>query len=82
MPIIVIFPSAGDVEHRLAGRPDKNIALTEHFDEKGYRYINLLDTLEDSYGEDLSTEAVFVRTHLNGAANKLLAEEIIKALTL
>ncbi|MGI9241038.1 MAG: hypothetical protein ACR2RV_09560 [Verrucomicrobiales bacterium] len=81
-PIIVIFPSAGDVEHRMAGRPDKNIALTEHFDEKGYRYINLLDSLQAFHGDELSTETVFVRTHLNGGANKLLAEEIIKAFKL
>ena len=82
VPLIVILPSAGDVEHRAEGRADENIALTKHFEEKGYLYINFLDSLEDVHKDKLSAKSVFVRTHLNGASNKLLAEEIIEALSL
>jgi hypothetical protein len=82
VPLIVLLPSAGDVEQRVKGLSDENTPLTDHFEKKGYLHFDFLDTLENFYEDELSVKSVFVRTHPNGAANKLLAEEIIETLPL
>ena len=83
IPLIVILPSAKDVEKRAEGRRPKHAALIEYLDRKGYRYFDFLDTLEEEHGrENLRPKELYVNTHFNGEANKLLAEEIIEVLEL
>ncbi len=78
-PLIVILPSASDVEDRRDGKPAKHTSLIRHFDEKGYRYFDFLDALEERFGDELDPKSFYVRTHFNGPTNKMVAEEIIKA---
>ncbi len=82
IPLIVVLPSAGDVERRGLGRPPKHTALLTHLDNMGYRYFDFLDSLEKIHKGKLSREAIFGRTHFNGETNKLLAKEIANALGL
>lgn len=83
IPLIVILPSAKDVEKRAEGRRPKHAALLEYLDRKGYTYFDFLDTLEEAHGrENLQPKDLYVNTHFNGEANKLLAEEIIEVLGL
>ncbi|MDB4512156.1 hypothetical protein N9060_01700 [Arenicella sp.] len=81
-PLIVILPSGRDVEDRHEGRRAAHASLLEYLQDKGYRHFDFLDSLEAIYKDKLSPDPLYVRTHFNGATNKLLAEEIIKALSL
>ncbi|MCB1232460.1 MAG: hypothetical protein KDN19_19585 [Verrucomicrobiae bacterium] len=81
-PLIVILPSGADVEKRAKGDPPKHRALLDHFDEKGYRYFDFLDVLEREYGDKLDPKDLYVKTHFNGKSNQLIAEEIVKMLSL
>jgi hypothetical protein len=82
VPLIVILPSAKDVEERAKGRTPKHAALLEYLDGKGYRYMDFLDSLEVHRKDRMTKKDLFGNTHLNGETNKLLAEEIIEALSL
>ncbi len=82
VPLIVILPSGADVEKRAEGGTPKHAALLDHFDAKGYRYFDFLDTLAEVHGDKLSPKDLYVKTHFNGETNALIAREIIKALSL
>lgn len=80
VPLIVILPSALDVEERAKGKPAKHSALLAHFREKGYRHFDFLDSLAAKFpSEEMKKESFYVNTHFNGKTNRFLAEEIIKA---
>lgn len=80
IPLFVILPSAQDVEER-AGRVEPlHRELLAYFRERGYRHFDFLDTLEKRYGRRLGKQDLYVGTHFNGATNRLLAKQIIKAL--
>ena len=81
-PLFVIIPGAGDVERRAEGYPPKEATLLAHLEEKGYPYFDFLDSLEKHRPDRLTQKDLFVNTHFNGETNKLLAEEVIKALNL
>ena len=81
-PLIVMLPSARDVEERAKGRAPRHAALLEYFDEKGYRYLDFLDSLEEHRKGRMTQEDLYGRTHLNAETNRLLAEEIVKELGL
>lgn len=81
-PLIVILPSGADVERRAEGKKPKHRALIEHLEQKGHRYFDFLDVLDREYGDKLDPEDLYVKTHFNGKTNKLLAEEIVKVLSL
>jgi hypothetical protein len=82
-PLIVILPSAQDVEERGKGRPAKHSALLAHLKDKGYRHFDFLDVLAAKYPADqMKQKTFYVNTHFNGETNKLLAEEVAKALGL
>ena len=70
------------MEDRHEGRRAAHASLLEYLQDKGYRHFDFLDSLEAIYKDKLSPDPLYVRTHFNGATNKLLAEEIIKALSL
>lgn len=82
VPLIVILPSGADVEKRAEGGTPKHAALLDHFEAKGYRHFDFLDTLAEAHGDKLSPKDLYVKTHFNGESNALLAREIIKALEL
>lgn len=82
VPLIVILPSGKDVESRAKGLPPKHVQLIKHFEAKGYRYFDFLDSLEAIYGDELDPKDLYGNTHFNGPTNKLVAEEIIKKLEL
>jgi len=46
LPIIVIFPDLNDHERSRAGKSLRYSVLLKYFQEKGYRYINLMDALK------------------------------------
>ena len=81
--------SAATVRKELGALEDEGFLLQPHTSagriptEKGYRYFDFLDKLEEAHGrENLKKENLYVNTHFNGEANKLLAEEIVKELGL
>lgn len=82
VPLIVFLPSAQDVEDRAKGKPAKHGAMLQHLQRQGYRYFDFLDSLAARYPGDLKKEKFYVNTHFNGETNRLLAEEIVKALDL
>ena len=82
VPLIVIIPSAQDVEERAKKGKSAHATLMAHLKDKGYRHFDFLDSLERRYPDELSKERFFLSTHLNAQTNKFLTEEIINALDL
>ena len=82
VPLIVIIPSAQDVENAAKGKESEHAALNDHLEGKGYLFFDFLESLRRRYPDELTKDKFFVATHLNAETNKFLAEEIIKALGL
>ena len=82
VPLIIVLPSALDVEQRVEGRSPAHAPLLEHLKKKGYRHFDFLDSLEKKYQGKPNPKDLYVETHFNAAANRFLAEEILKALEL
>jgi hypothetical protein len=83
VPLIVIIPSAADVEDRSHGRRVDHYTLVRQLEQKGCRHFDFLDSLERrDHREGMSKDRYFVDTHLNGETNRFLAEEIIRILKL
>ena len=82
VPLIVVLPSALNVEERAKKGKSTYATLMNHLKNKGYRHFDFLDSLERRYPGELTKDKFFVKTHLNAETNKFLAEEIIKALDL
>ncbi len=81
-PLIVIIPSAQDVEDARQGTRVRARRPADHLKGKGYRHFDFLESLRRRYPDELTKDKFFVATHLNAETNKFLAEEIIKALGL
>ena len=81
-PLIVILPSARDVELCAKGSRPKHARLLEHLKEKGHRHFDFLDSLERRHSGGLDPKKFYVNTHFNAETNRFLAEEIIRALDL
>lgn len=82
IPLIVIIPGPFDVENHLRGYPRIYSAMADHFRERGYPFLDFLDTLVAHHKDDLSVESLYLAAHFRGHVNKELAEEIIHALHL
>jgi hypothetical protein len=82
IPLIVIIPSAEDVEQRARGRKPMHDTLLEHLKRREMRHFDFLDSLQRQYPKELTKEKFFLETHLNAETNKFLAGEIIRALGL
>jgi hypothetical protein len=82
VPLIVIIPSAEDVEQRAEGRKPMHASLLAHLKDRGMRHFDFLDSLERHHPNELTKEKFFLDTHLNAETNKFLAEEIIRFLGL
>ena len=82
VPLIVIIPGPLDVEEYNKQLPRQYASLVDHLKLKGYRFLDFLDPLVTTHKDDLSYHTLFVEAHYQGALNKVLAEEIIKALNL
>lgn len=82
VPLIVIIPSAQDVEERARRGKSSHDTIVDYLKSKGHRHFDFLDSLERRYPDELTKDKFFVKNHLNAETNKFLAEEIIKALAL
>jgi hypothetical protein len=82
VPLIVIIPGPFDVENERKHYPRIYDALLDHFNAKGYHYLDFLDTLVAHHKNDFTFEALFGHCHFRGSTNKELALEIIRELHL
>lgn len=81
-PLIVVIPSAFDVERSAEGEPPLHEPLLDHLKSKGYRHFDFLDSIDKKFKGRPNPKDLYVNTHFNAETNKFLAEEIIDALDL
>lgn len=74
IPIILIFPSRGDIVCYHKQKKKRYAPLLTYFDSTGYKYIDLMDAFENADVEDLFVE------HYSPLGNKLVAKYILNHL--
>jgi hypothetical protein len=81
LPIIVIFPDMGDQMRSRRKKERRYTPLLEHFNSKGYRYIDLLEALKPYEAQYNIDELVEKRWgHFSPLGNKIIAEYIANQL--
>lgn len=76
VPHIVIIPGPHDVDDWQRGSARQYQSLVRFLDQRGYHYLDFLDTLIGKHKNDLSEKALFVVRHYQGHVNRELAEKI------
>lgn len=73
-PVILLFPKDRDWAHFLKTGRRVYEPLIKHFDEKGYRYVDLLKGLAE-YGAGYSGDDLFI-PHYTPVSNQIVARQI------
>lgn len=76
IPIIILFPNQVDVRLYLKDGRRRYSPLIDYFETKGYRYVDLLDTLLAGAGKDYDVPDLFVG-HYSPMANRIVARELV-----
>ena len=84
LPVIVVFPDRDDIETRWRGGKRKYGPLIKYFEEKGYRYIDLMDAFDihgkDRVPGDFFGEEQYGSQHYGVLGNQMVAEHINRRL--
>ena len=79
LPVILLFPKRGDIQQYREVYSTRYAPLMEYFDERGYRYIDLMGAFE--WGEtSIPVNDLFKGTHYSPLANELVADHLLRYL--
>jgi len=75
LPVIVVFPHRRDFIQYRRNRTTRNVALTMHFQRKGYRYIDLMEGFE-KHGSGRTMDDL-IRSHYTPLGYEIVARTVL-----
>jgi hypothetical protein len=76
LPVIILLPNRFDIKRYREDKSKIYSPLIQHFDSKGYQYIDLINAFE-RYGKPFSLDDLFSKHHYSPLANSMVAKFIL-----
>ena len=80
LPIFVVFPDINDQRRSRQGKPRRYAPLLEHFQARGYRFIDTLDALERVQSSHTTSELTVQWGHYSKLGNDIVARFLLERL--
>lgn len=80
IPVVVIFPYRKDVKAYRKTQRKSYAPLVEHFDRKGYRYIDVMDIFAHHAQADRPHKGLFKGGHYSPRGNQRVAQMMLEYL--